>query len=50
LQGRIVLRLFSAAVALGGIASVALALIWALKADSTIYAFTRILGTGYGIK
>jgi hypothetical protein len=25
-------------------------LIWALKADSQIYAFTRILGTSYGIK
>jgi len=25
-------------------------LIWALKSDSQIYAFTRILGTSYGIK
>ncbi len=25
-------------------------LIWALKADSQIYAFTFMLGTSYGIK
>ncbi len=25
-------------------------LIWALKADSQMYAFTRMVGTSYGIK